>query len=356
MMQTAPKASILSDIQSAQAFSLAYDLFGRIYLKGASPDMLDSIAAVPELDQALGKTSHEPGIVDFEGAASEHFNLFHFNVFPYQSMFLDTGGSLGGEQSEQVLAYYHKAGFDLSSDPLGSGESPDHIGLELAFLSFLSDMEAQALPEGEDFVPSIRSLQRGFFDLHLLPWLPVLVQAIDQQESPFYSALAKLTLELAFAHYTALSERTLGRQAAFALPPPPAVLENEKSGLKDIADFLLTPAYSGLYLSREDIARLGRGRRLPRGFGDRRQMLANLLRSAVEYDQLPELMADMKALVRNWQAAYRAHLEEETPWSYFAGAWQERLRTTSAILNRLSTEAGKGEECSVRHESFISNI
>jgi putative dimethyl sulfoxide reductase chaperone len=340
------KTNLLTKIEVARARSLAYNLFARLFLKGPSPSTVETIAAVPELEQALGKEQSLAEIT-FEKAASDHFHLFHFNIFPYQSMFLDPEGNLGGKQSEQVLAYYRQAGFELSPQSpaasLAAGESPDHIGLELAFMSYLSHIEAAAMPDDEQHLSDVRSRQRGFFDLHLLLWLPVLVQAISLQGSPFYKTLAELTQELAFEHYASLIGGTPVRQKAFDLPHPPAVLEDEKNGLGDIAAYLLIPAYSGLYLSREDIARLGRRRSLPRGFGSRQQMLTNLLRSSVEYDQLPALMGDLQALLDEWHAGYRSHHEEQTPWRHYAGAWLERLQATQTILNRISTEASKGE-------------
>jgi hypothetical protein len=42
---------------------------------------------------------------------------------------------------------------------------------------------------------------------------------------------------------------------------------------------------------------MGRRLNLSRGFGDRQLMLSNLLRSAVEYDQLPDLLQDFQDLL-----------------------------------------------------------
>ncbi len=342
-MQTNPIASVLREAQTAQARCIAYDLFAGLFLEGPTNATRDYIAAAPELEKALG------GLEDPVQPAADHFHLFGFNVFPYQSMFLDIDGNLGGEQSERVLNFYRQAGFDLTpnspSSGYAAGESPDHIGLELAFLSFLSGAEADAIQDGEELhVHRIQSLQRDFFDQHLLPWLPVLVQAVGQQGLPFYSELSRLTLELACEHRAALGEGVAVRQAAFALPHPPALLENEKTSLKDIAAYLLTPAYSGIYLSRDDIARLGRSHKLPRGFGGRTQMLSNLLHSAVDYDHLPVLISDLHAVLDIWQAAYQSFAEKEPAWRPSAQAWMERLQATRTILERVASGASQVEE------------
>jgi putative dimethyl sulfoxide reductase chaperone len=347
-MQTTPTTSLLNDAQAAQARSLAYDLFARLFLDGPSPATWERLAVIPDLKKTLGNAQ---ALRDHEAdqAASHHFHLFGFNIFPYQSLFLDVEGSLGGQESERVLRYYRQAGFNLwPGTPMGiypSGESPDHIGLELAFLGFLSGAEADALQDGEALhALRIQTLQRDFLDLHLLPWLPVLVQAISMQEAPFYTELARLTLELVSEQRAALGNELAVRRAAFALPHPPALMENEKTGLKDIASYLLTPGYSGFYFSREDIARLGRVHRLPRGFGGRTQTLTNLLRTAADYDQLPMLVSDLLTLLDEWQAAYQTYAEEVHLWESFAEAWIDRLQATRAMLSAIRFGASLGEE------------
>jgi putative dimethyl sulfoxide reductase chaperone len=341
-MQTRIRASVLDEVQVAQARILAYELFARMFLKGPEEDLLNTIQSIPELAQGLNEYFKE-GIFELERAASDHYHLFHFNVFPYQSMFLDPEGSLGGLHSEQVLSCYRQAGFKIFPTSTGGehagGESPDHIGLELAFTGHITRMEASALQIPGADVQRIRKLQLDFFELHLLPWLPILVQVISLQGNLLYHSLAQLTQELVFEHYSELFDKVEVRQEAFALPPSPAILEDEKNGLGEIAAFLLTPVHSGIYLSRDDIARLGRRLKLPRGFGSRKLMLTNLLRSAVEYEQLPALIDDLKTLLGSWSNFYRYHLENRTIWNSFAGSWVEKIEGTLSILARLSTEA-----------------
>jgi hypothetical protein len=107
-----------------------------------------------------------------------------------------------------------------------------------------------------------------------------------------------------------------------------------------VAAYLLTPAHSGFYLSRDDIARLGRQFHLPRGFGDRRQMLTNLLRSAAEYDSLPVLVGELLRFVSIWQEHYR-HLRDASPVAMenIATVWIKRLSGTDTLL----AELGKAE-------------
>jgi len=118
----------------------------------------------------------------------------------------------------------------------------------------------------------------------------------------------------------------------FQLPAPPGLLEDEGTGLKEIVDYLLRPAYGGIYLSRDDIGRLARQRSLPRGFGDRRQMLLNLLRSAANYGGLVAILGELHSLASSWAAAY-AEMAHEPILAPFANPWHSRASKTTNILD-----------------------
>ncbi|MGD2049156.1 MAG: molecular chaperone TorD family protein, partial [Chloroflexota bacterium] len=275
--------------------------------------------AIPKLVEAL------PESFDEDEAAADHQHLFGFNLFPYQSIFLGSSGLLGGDIAEGALQCYQKAGFDVQA----SSESADHIGYELHFLAYLSSQEAKARQDGRsEILQRTTGWQRDFLDGQLLPWLPPFVQALGRQEYPFYAALADLTLNLVTEHRASLEPDPA---ADFQLARPPELLEDEKTGLKEIVGYLLLPVYSGIYLSRDDIGRLARGHSLPRGFGDRRQMSLNLLRSAANYGGLSPILGELQDLARSWSAAY-AEMALEPSLSPFASQWYSRASSTAYIL------------------------
>ena len=122
---------------------------------------------------------------------------------------------------------------------------------------------------------------------------------------------------------------------ALVLPPPPAQLEDPATGLRDIARFLLTPAYSGFFLTARDIARIGQAARLPRGFGSREQTLVNLMRTAAEYDEWPTLPEGLGTLLARWTALYEQMLAEWPVLAPFVRPWAERLGATGRLLGSL---------------------
>ena len=333
--------SLLPEYLTPLALSHTYALFSRLYLQGPTPDLIPFIEVIPELASSLPlsvppspRSTPPPSLPSF--LAADHYHLFGFNVFPYQSMFLGEENNLGGPVTENVLAFYHNVGFETanSTDQAFSNESPDHIGLELKLMAFLCMGEADAREDGLDQLAlRMQTLQTHFLDEHLLRWLVSFVQAVRGQNFPFYSALADLTLEIVLNHRIEMGEHLLSVE--FALPFVPALLENEKTDLKAIATFLLTPVYSGLYLSRDDIGRLARKLNLPRGFGDRQQMLTNLLRVAADYDLLAALLADIQSTLDGWRMAYQIYLEEDTPIGKIADVWLQRLGVTAQLLLKM---------------------
>ena len=310
--------------------SRTFSLLGRLFLSGVTEDDLDEAGQIPALARSL------PGAYDADEAAADHQHLFGFNVFPYQSIFLDPAGLLGGAETERVIYFFQQVGFAGET----AAESADHIGHELGLLAFLCGAEEDAR---EDDLPAVAermaALQKDFLDRHLLRWLPPLALAIRQQGQAFYTALAELTIAAVAEHWT-----DVGQEAApdFTLPAGTDLLDDERTGLREITAFLLTPAYSGIYLSRDDIGRLAQDQKLPRGFGARQDMLLNLMRSAVSYEALESLLSSLQALAGEWAAAYRdmAARPEALP---FVSQWASRAAGSAKLLDEIALRAEQAQ-------------
>jgi hypothetical protein len=117
------------------------------------------------------------------------------------------------------------------------------------------------------------------------------------------------------------------------------VLQSETTSVKDIATYLLTPVYSGFYLSRDDVAWLARLHDLSHGFGSRQQMLANLLRAAADYDRLPALLSDLDKLLLDRQQTFETHITAVSPLDRIAAAWHERIANTRSLLDHMQEAA-----------------
>lgn len=310
--------------ETALARSRAYQLFSTLFLHGLTEDLVPIVRELPELSIHIADT------LDPEVQAAQHYQLFGMNVFPYEAIFLDTEGLLGGQITEGVSLFFQECGFPGYAD-----ENADHIGVELGLLAFLCGAESDAHADG---VPHeahrMRQFQRRFLDEHILRWMPTLTRALEQQGQGFYVVLAQITLALVCDHRAALGSDVLD-SSSFVLPDVPDLLAEEKTSLKDIAGYLLTPIYSGFYLSRDDIGRLGDTYRIPRGFGQRQQMLTNLMRTAADYDALDDIFAALVDLVQGWQSFY-ASLDAQDSVSLI---WSERTAQTLSVLAQIRSAA-----------------
>ncbi|MDX1688923.1 MAG: molecular chaperone TorD family protein [Candidatus Promineifilaceae bacterium] len=316
----------LTPASAALARERTYRLFGRLYLRGPSPSLLPLARALPGLADAV------PAEADPDATAAEHHRLFRFNLFPHQSIFLDPAGLLGGAESDRVRQSYRQSGYAVDDDA-----GPDHVGHELDFLAFLCNAEREALEEGEAVAARrARQRQRHFLQGHLLPWLFPLVLAVRRQGYPFYIALADLTLELVYDHALSLGrESALPEASEDLLPEPPPLLEKSETGLKEIAAYLVTPPYAGLFLTRDAIGRLGHELDVPWGFGDRQQTLVNLLRSAAQYDAFPALIRALQEMAGEWAAAYERRQEQMPELAPFCRPWQARVEETARLLTEI---------------------
>ncbi|HSM56571.1 MAG TPA: molecular chaperone TorD family protein, partial [Candidatus Sulfomarinibacteraceae bacterium] len=171
----------------ARARSHSYALFSRLFLSPITAEILPYLHAVDELQVTL------PHPVDLEELAADHHQLFAFNVFPYEAVFLDDSGLLGGAVTDAVRRRYRQAGYQTEA----TASSPDHIGHELGLLAFLSAAEAEAHEDREQgHVERLHGVQSDFLQHHLLRWLPPLVLALRDHQLPFYARVGQMTLQL----------------------------------------------------------------------------------------------------------------------------------------------------------------
>lgn len=294
----------------------AYTLLGDLLRVGLRPELAPAVQAIESLAQAL------PQGWDADALAASHHRLFSLEAPPYEGFFLAADRLLGGPTSEAVARAYAAGGFR----PQVADTAPDHLGVELGFLGWLAGARADAVRDGQDAADDgIATLERDFLDQHLLRWLPVLVAACPEPDG-FYGRVLTLALELARSHRAGLD----GVAAAWTLPPLPD-LDDPKTGLRQLSEALCTPCHAGGLLTRSDIAMLGRREKLPRGFGDRTQTLANLLRSAARFEVLDAVFEGLDGHLEGW-----AHALGDDP---LLAPWQDRIAGSRARLEHMRRQA-----------------
>ncbi len=96
-----------------------------------------------------------------------------------------------GEAAHAVRAFLADAGYVVL--PV-SGELPDHISVELAFMSELARREDEAMEAGDDAMAERAiALQRRFLAQHLGHWAEKFAREVEQAaDAQFYRAVARL--------------------------------------------------------------------------------------------------------------------------------------------------------------------
>jgi len=251
-------------------------------------------------------------------APSEHADLFTFNVYPYASVYLDSKGQLGGEARARVAGFWDALAIEPASDP---DHATSLIGL-LAELIERSDHE----PE-----PSKRLLLREaasacLFE-HLVPWIPTFLRAVRTHGPGYYR------------EWAAMLSRALSVQAETfnleAVPRFPVHLEAvepirtpEEVGGSAFLEQILAPVRTGIVVSRQDMARLGRDVGLGARLGERRYMLEAYL------GQDPHGTLD-------WMAVHADGWidRDDEPVSRLRDFWSERASNTADVLRVAAGQA-----------------
>lgn len=257
----------------------AYLLLAELVSKGVDHHRLPQLKQIEPLAEALGS---DP---DLDALAAAHHALLSLEVFPFEGVFLDPEGLVSART--------------------------DHLGVMLETLAEASPDEARIL-----------------LDEHLLRWLPAFVVAVRAHDAGFFRVVIDLALELVIAHRQSLGEPPVVHVDS------PAWLDDPSHDLRAIARFLTTPAQSGFFLSRRDIAALGRRLDVPVGFGGRARMLEHLWRGAGEYDAVGPLIDELIALVDT-----RAYQELDDRLAPSIASWAVKLSATRAALSRMRESA-----------------
>jgi hypothetical protein len=309
----------LTEEALAEARSRLYALLARMVTDGVEEPDLERIKALPALAVAL------PADPDLDLLAAAHQASLGLHVAPFAGAVLESDGSLGGPSTAAAEATWARLGLPERHDV-----PADHLGRALAALSWLSGAEADALADGRpDQVPRLRALQVDVLDAHVIGWLAPLVAAMAVGPSRLYGAVMDLTAELVGAHRASLG----GSPPEPILPAVGANLDEQRTGLRDVARRLTTAGRAGAILTVADVAEVARQTKVPHGFGGRRQAFETLLLSAADHEKIPAVCDALRRRL----AAIDARYEELGGLGLPVGVWRARLAESSALLEQLGS-------------------
>ena len=259
----------VGDRETRERSARAFDVLGSMLL--GDKDVIAKALTMAPFDRLL------PPDLDVHVA---HHGLFAMEVFPFAGVFTSDEALVGGAAADTVIERLARIGFELSAQ-----ESPDHVGNILHAAAALAKRGAPQ--EAGDFIR-----------LCLLPWLAPFVSAVGNDAATFWPAVVDLAVASAIDYLGDATVDAAGDPSdeLFAFAQPVTLADSE--GLGQLASQLTIPSVAGAFIRRSDIRTLGRSLELPTGFGSRRLMLTNLLRSAGEYESGGRILAQLASFFR----------------------------------------------------------
>jgi TorA maturation chaperone TorD len=281
-----------------------------------------------ELFRALGVLVEPPApeqarVADLLGLprpdGTDWTEAFVVQLVPYASVYLSADGMLGGEPADRVAGFWRALRLRPPADP-------DHLAALLGLYATLVEAE-QAEPDGPG-----RALRRqaraALLQEHLLSWLLPYLHAMAEVGPAPYVSWAGLLRDVLAAEATEVGRSTQPASHLREL----SVSSAEPSGLDELATGLLSPARSGIVLTRGHLGTAARALGLGSRLGERRRVL----RSLVEQDPAGVLgrLAEHADL---WVSRHRADVAvagiQATYWADRASATAGQLRAYEAVAN-----------------------
>lgn len=310
----------------AVARARAYVLWAELLRRGVTPETAPHAEALPELKAGL-ELYRRPEGLDLDAAAAAHQRVLGYEVFPWASVYLDPAGR-GGPAAEAIYASFREMGVPWS--PTEEGE--DDLPTLLDALAFLSGAEAEAWrDDAESQARTVRGHAQALAGRHVWTWWAPFRHAVSGENEPVTTQVLELVQATLQDH--------VGSPVVAApdgLETLSDRLEDAHSNLRSLAEFLLVPVWSGVFLSRGALQRLGRSLGLPIGFGTRADRLEAFLRAAAEADLFPDAVA---ALDTHWHAAREAYATLPG-----GEAWRARAEATQAGFQRMAAQAASLDE------------
>lgn len=322
----------LTDAAVARGRGRAYALLADLVSRGPTASTLPAARTSVMLAEALDSYAN------LDDAAADHQHVFGLSVPPFEGVYRDPEGQVGGECSDRLRDRYAALGF--AHDPRGEGV--EHLSTQLRALAFLSVAEADACEDdATPQIDAVRALARDFLDAHLLLWLPSFAVAARAVGRALPTAIVDQIMDVVVSHRQGLDVPAV--PADFQLPGAPLDLDDPAVGIREIAAALAVPSRIGALLTRDDIARVGRSQRVPRGFGERRTTIHNLLNSAAGLGALGGVIDDLRTLLSERRYVLDERRFRTVPGlGDRVGAVRARLLATDEILARLSEASRDG--------------
>jgi TorA maturation chaperone TorD len=166
-------------------FFIKNNLLGNLteHLESACPE------AVPfssDMEKSIYSYTEEDLRIEY---AKLFVGPFELLAPPYGSVYLDDGNRVMGDSTMQVIEIYKNEGLSKDDD---FKDLPDHIAVEMEFMSYLMYKEREALHKSDlDAAREYVNKQKVFLHNIIQPWVPPFCNKIREgTENRYYQSLA----------------------------------------------------------------------------------------------------------------------------------------------------------------------
>lgn len=167
------------------------ELFIEENLFGNLTESLETVCPEAALFSAdMGKSVHNYGDEDLRVEYARLFvGPFELKAPPYGSVYIDGERRVMGDSTMEVIGMYQEEGLSKSNE---FGDLPDHIAVELEFMSFMIYKEIEAMKKSDfktalEFVGKQERFLSGFLGRWVKPFCDKIKDGTDNE---FYSSLA----------------------------------------------------------------------------------------------------------------------------------------------------------------------
>ena len=139
------------------------------------------------MEESILKYGNEELLVEYSRLFIGPFGM---DAPPYGSVYLDGERRVMGDSTMEIIRTYRNEGLSGSAD---DRELPDHVAVELEFMSYLVFEEIKAM-EKADLRAAVEAVekQERFSDEFLRRWVPPFCERVKENtENGFYTALAQ---------------------------------------------------------------------------------------------------------------------------------------------------------------------
>lgn len=279
-----------------------------------SSEIAFALAEVAEARTGSTPLSSALGMGEYE--KSDVTKFFLFDLPPNASIYLSDTGNLGGETYDTIAGFYGVIG----ADP---GTQADHISSLFSLLGYILLSEAKlanSVREENDLFrnTAIARARAVLVEEHLLPWLPAYLVRAKEVAPPSIAPWTSVALEF-------FAEQIDNIDSLEVLNAPGVASVDDRLD-RDLVEWLMTPASSGLILSNSDLSFIARETGLGKRVGGRRFILKNLL----DTDKATVLVA-IQALAGKQSELFAAHAKT------FASLqqWSLKAHVTSSSVSKL---------------------